>query len=164
MRTRHRWFSSAWRGFQQSDQIVGLVRSGGDGYLRPDQFLDHLTAIIMHGDGDTSRFSMVCAGAKFQSIGMYVKGSHCIVANNLWITSGVQYRINVTVVRKICYWILTNQIAMEIILYESWKRREVVHNIDLDLSSGTWQSALTQVSRCQSQKQLRSWCWRLWML
>ena len=40
----HRYFSSVWWGFQQSDWKV-VVRWGGDGYLRPDQFLDHLTVI-----------------------------------------------------------------------------------------------------------------------
>ena len=48
LRTRHRYFSSVWRGFQHSDRKV--VRSGGlgwgwIGYLRPDQFLDHLTEV-----------------------------------------------------------------------------------------------------------------------
>ena len=42
MRTPHRKFSSVWRGFQQWDQKVGGVRIG---YVRPVQFLDHLTVI-----------------------------------------------------------------------------------------------------------------------
>ena len=49
MTTHHRWFSSVWRGFQQCDRNVvrwGPVRSGC--YLRPDQFLDHLTVIIIN--------------------------------------------------------------------------------------------------------------------
>ena len=44
LRTHHRWFRSVWRGFQQSDRKV-VVGSGC--YLRPDQFLDHLTVIII---------------------------------------------------------------------------------------------------------------------